>query len=109
MAAFVAWVEGPGNPYWVWNCGPIAASYLLLRRVRETALTPLPEIAFFIVACGVVLFAHAIWLDPSLSAASGAATSEPTLALLPVCAFALGGAAYGLAFFFSERRHKGKR
>jgi len=106
MAAFVAWAEGPANPYWVWNCMPIAISYVLLKNARERNVMPLPEIAFFFVACGVVLFAHAALLDPILGAASD--WPIPMLALLPILAVALGGVAFGLVFLFSKRRHQEK-
>lgn len=103
MAAFVAWVEGFMNPFWIWNCVPIAASYLLLSRARQKATNPLPEIAFFVVACGVVLFAHAAWLNDWGGTATGSSTSGLMFVVLPVYATVLGGAAFGLAVLFRAR------
>jgi len=104
MAAFVAFVEGVTNPSWIWNCVPIIASYLLLSRARRSATSPLPEIAFFLVACGVVLFAHAAWHMDWAGTASGSSTSALMFVVLPVYACVLGGAAYGLAVLFGSRR-----
>lgn len=103
MAAFVAYVEGPTNPYWVWNCMPVAVSYLFLRKVRGSNVSPLPEIAFFVVACGVVLVAHAAWLESPPGTSGGTSIPGPTLALLPIYAAVLGGAAFGIAVFFNRR------
>ena len=104
MVVFVAYVEGVTNPLWIWNCVPIAASYLLLWRIRQKALYPVPEIAFFVVACGVILFAHAAWLNDWGGTASGSSTAGLMFLVLPVYAGVLGGAAFGLARLFSGRR-----
>jgi hypothetical protein len=104
MVAFVAFVEGVTNPFWIWNCVPIVVSYVLLSRARHSATNPLPEIAFFLVACGVVLFAHAAWHLDLNGTASGSLTSSLMFVVLPVYACVLGGAAYGLAVLSGSRR-----
>jgi len=104
MAAFVAYVEGFTNPFWIWNCVPIAASYLLLARARQKDTEPLPEIAFFVIACGAVLFAHAAWLNAWGGTATGSATAGLMLVVLPVYASVLGGVAFGLVVLFRKRR-----
>jgi len=104
MVAFVAFVEGVTNPFWIWNCVPIVVSYVLLSRARNSATNPLPEIAFFLIACGIVLFAHAAWHLDLDGMATGSSTSGLTFVVLPVYACVLGGAAYGLAVLFGSRR-----
>lgn len=104
MVAFVAFVEGVTNPVWIWNSVPIAVSYVLLSRARNSATNPIPEIAFFLVACGIVLFAHAAWHLDLDDTASGSSTSGQMFVVLPVYACVLGGAAYGLAVLFGNRR-----
>jgi len=104
MVAFVAFVEGVTNLFWIWNCVPIAVSYVLLWRARQSATNPLPEIAFFLVACGIVLFAHAAWHLDLGGTASGSSTAGLMFVVLPVYACVLGGAAYGLAVLFGSRR-----
>ena len=104
MVAFVAYVEGITNLFWIWNCAPIAVSYLLLSRARKQVTNPIPEIAFFLVACGIVLFAHAAWHLDLGGTASGSSTSGLMFVVLPVYACVLGGAAYGLAVLFGSRR-----
>lgn len=104
MVAFVAYVEGITNLYWIWNCVPIVVSYVLLSRVRHSATNPLPEIAFFLVACGIVLFAHAAWHLDLGGTATGSSTAGLMFIVLPVYACVLGGAAYGLAVLFGRRQ-----
>ena len=103
MAAFVAYVEGFTNPFWIWNCVPIAASYLLLSRARKKEINPLPEIGFFVVACGTVLFGHAAWLYDWGGTATGSSTAGLMFVILPVYACVLGGAAFGLVVLFRGR------
>ena len=103
MAAFVAWVEGFTNPFWLWNCLPIAASYWLLSRARRTGINPLPEIAFYVIACGTVLFAHAAWLYDWGGTATGSSTAGLMFVVLLVYACVLGGAAFGLVILFGRR------
>jgi len=103
MAAFVAYVEGFTNPFWIWNCVPIVASYLLLARARQKDTEPLPEIAFFVIACGAVLLAHAAWLNDWGGTATGSSTAGLMFVVLPVYASVLGGVAFGLAVLFGRR------
>ena len=103
MVAFVAYVEGFANPFWIWNSVPIAASYLLLSRSRQKETNPLPEIGFFVVACGTVLFAHAAWLYDWNSIATGSSTAGLMFVVLPIYACVLGGAAFGLIILFRRR------
>jgi hypothetical protein len=103
MAAFVAYVEGFTNPFWIWNSVPIAASYLLLSRARQSDINPLPAIAFFVIACGTVLFAHAAWLYDWGGTATGSSTAGLMFVVLPVYASVLGGATFGLAILFGRR------
>jgi hypothetical protein len=104
MVAFVAWVEGFSNPFWIWNSIPIVVSYLLLLRVRQKRIYPLPEIAFFVIACGAVLLAHAAWLYDWGSISTESSTAGLMFVILPIYASVLGGAAFGLAFLFSRGR-----
>ena len=103
MVAFVVHVEGVTNPFWIWNCVPVAISYLLLRRARQKVIYPLPEIAFFVIACGAVLFGHAAWIYDWGGTATGSSTAGLMFLMLPVYATVLGGAAFGLAFLFTGR------
>ncbi len=104
MVAFVAYVEGFSNPFWIWNSVPIAVSYLLLSRARQKENYPLPEIAFFVIACGTVLLAHAAWLYDWGGIATGSSTAGLMFVVLPIYAGALGGTAFGLAILFSRGR-----
>ncbi len=104
MAAFVAWVEGVKNPFWIWNCVPIAASYVLLWRARKQGTNPLPANAFFVIACGAVLFAHAAWLYDWNGIATGSSTAGLMFIVLPVYACVLGAAAFGLVVLLRARR-----
>jgi hypothetical protein len=104
MAAFVAWVEGFTNPFWIWNSVPIAASYVLLARARQKNVNPLPAIAFFVIACGLVLFAHAAWLYDWNGIATGSSTAGLMFIMLPVYACVLGAAGFGLQVLFLKRR-----
>ena len=103
MVAFVAWVEGFTNPFWIWNCVPIAASYALLYRARKQGTNPLAAIAFFVIACGTVLFAHAAWLNDWNGIATGSSTAGLMFIILPVYACVLGAAAFGLVVLFRSR------
>lgn len=103
MAAFVASVEGFMNPLWIWNCVPIVVSYVLLSRARQKAINPLPEIAFFVLACGAVLFAHVAWLYDWSGVATGSSTAGLMFVVLPVYAIVLGAAAFGLVNLFGVR------
>ncbi len=103
MVAFVAYVEGFTNPIWIWNCVPIAVSYVLLSRARQKEINPLPEIGFFAVACGVVLFAHAAWLYDWGGTATGSSTAGLMFIALPVYACVLGGGTFGLVILFRAR------
>ena len=89
---FAAYVEGFTNPFWIWNCVPIAVSYLLLSRARQKKTNPLPEIAFFVIACGVVMITHAAWFYDWTGVATGSSTAGLMFVVLPVYACALGGA-----------------
>lgn len=104
MVAFVAWVEGFTSPLWIWNCVPIAVSYVLLSQARQQHLNPLPGIAFFVVASGTVLLAHAAWLYDWNGIATGSSTAGLMFIMLPVYATALGAAAYALARLLIRRR-----
>lgn len=103
MAAFVAYVEGIANLFWIWNCVPIVASYLFLSRARQKGMNPLPEVSFFLIACGAVLFAHAAWLYDWGGITTRSSTAGLMFVVLPVYASVLGGAAFGLAVLFSGR------
>jgi hypothetical protein len=103
MIAFIAYVEGITNLFWIWNSVPIAASYLLLSRARQKDINPLPEIGFFVVACGIVLFAHAAWFYDWGGVASGSSTAGLMFVVLPVYASVLGGTAFGLVILFRGR------
>lgn len=104
MGAFVAWVEGFTHLFWIWNCVPIVASYVLLARARQKNMNPLPAIAFFLVACGLVLLAHAAWLYDWSGIASGSSTAGLMFIMLPVYACALGAAAFGMQVLFLKRQ-----
>ena len=83
---------------------PIVVSYVLLAKVRRTGANPLPEISFFVIACGTVLFAHAAWLYDWNGIASGSSTAGLMFIMLPVYAGVLGAAAFGLQVLFLKRR-----
>ncbi|MDX1404649.1 MAG: hypothetical protein R3192_08925 [Woeseiaceae bacterium] len=104
MVVFIAWVEGFTNPFWIWNAVPIAISYLMLSRARQKNSNPLPAIAFFVVACGTVLFAHAAWLYDWNEIKSGSSTAGLLFIMLPVFACGLGAAAFALQALLLKRR-----
>jgi hypothetical protein len=103
IAAFVGYVEGFNYTFWIWNCLPVAVSYILLSKARQKGVNPLPEIAFFVVACGVVLLAHAMWLHEGRSVAVGSSTSGLMFVTLPIYAIVLGAAAFGFVMLFRVR------
>ena len=103
MALFVAWVEGFLNPFWIWNCLPIAIGYWLVTRRDKPDRSMLPEAAFVFVACGLTMLAHAAWLFDWGGTATGSSTSGLMFVVLPVYASALGGAAFAVTWLFARK------
>lgn len=103
LVAVIALAEGPLNLFWVWNAIPVALGYVLLRRARNRAFWPAPEIAFIALSCGLLLFAHAAWAFNWGRAATGSSTSALIFIFLPIYAVLLGGLAFGILRLFTRR------
>jgi hypothetical protein len=103
LVELIAFTEGPLNPFWVWNAIPVALGYALLRRARRRAFRVAPEIAFIVLSCGLLLFAHAAWAFDWGRTATGSSTSALIFIFLPIYAIVLGGLAFGLLRLFTRR------
>ena len=104
IIGFIAFVEGPLNPFWVWNATPIALGYLLLSRSAKRSSTPIPELSYVIVtSCFVVLF-HIAWMLDLGGTQTGSSTAGLIFIFLPIYAVLLGGAAFGLGYMFGRKR-----
>lgn len=103
MAAFVAFVEGPMNPFWIWNALPIAASYLVLRATFANPRLHVPGVVFALLCCFVVVFTHIAWMFDIRRVATSPATADLIFMVAPVCALTIGALGWGVACFFGRR------
>ena len=111
MAAFVAFVEGPLNPFWIWNAMPIAVSYLVLRRTFDDRRLHVPGVVFAAVCCFLVVLAHIAWLFELHRVVGGSFASTPGLlfSVAPVCALLAGGVAGAIAWAAGRQGEPGNR
>jgi len=93
MAAFVAFVEGPLNPFWIWNAMPIALAYFVLRATFDDPRLHLPGVVFAVVACFLVVFTHIAWMFDLRSLATSASTADLIFVVAPI--YSLLAAAIG--------------
>ena len=105
MLLFVAFVEGFLNPFWIWNAVPIAIGYVLLARARVRSFRPIPEFAYVVFGCGLVILAHLAWVFDWGDIATGSSTAGLIFIFLPFYAAILGGVAFGLAYLVGGRGH----
>ena len=104
IIGFIEFVEGPLNPFWVWNALPIVLGYVLLSRSVKRSSRPIPELSYVIATtCFVVLF-HIAWMLDLGGTQTGSSTSGLIFIFLPIYAVLLGGAAFGLGYLFGRRR-----
>ena len=103
LVALIAFAEGPLNPFWIWNAVPVALGYALLRRARRKAFWPVPEVAFIVLSCGLLLFAHAAWMFDWGRVGTRSSTSALVFIFLPIYALLLGGLAFGALRLFTSR------
>ena len=103
VAGFIALAEGPLNPFWIWNVIPVALAYALLHRARRRAFRAAPEVAFIVLCCGPLLYAHAAWLFDWGHTATGSSTSGLIFIFLPIYAVLLGGLGFGVFRLFTRR------
>lgn len=90
LATFIAWTEGPMNPFWIWNALPVVLGYVLLCRAQRKDLRVIPELVFIIAAWGLVLLTHTAWMFDWRGPATGSSTSALVFIFLPVYAIILG-------------------
>ncbi|MGD8416997.1 MAG: hypothetical protein PVH91_08065 [Pseudomonadales bacterium] len=98
MAAFVAFIEGPLNPFWIWNALPIGLSYLVLRRMFDDRRLHAPAVVFAAVTCFVVVSVHIAWMFDPGGVATDPQTSTRVFMLTPVFALLIGAAGWGVAY-----------
>ena len=103
VASFIAFAEGPLNPFWIWNVVPVALGYALLRRARRKEFRAAPEMAFIVFSCGLLLYAHVAWVLDWGRTATGSSTSALIFSFLPIYAIVLGGLAFGGLRLFGKR------
>ncbi len=94
---FVIFVEGPLQPFWIWNALPLGATAGLLALARRRNWSPIPPIAFGVGAVGITVYAHAAWLFDLGGTATGSSTSGFLFLFLPVMAFGGGLVLYLVA------------
>src|SRR5215472_13833340 len=94
VAGFIAFIEGPLNPLWIWNVLPVVFGYTFLRRAQRRSLRAAPEMAFLVSSCGLLLYAHAAWAFDWGCTATGSSTTALIFIFLPIYAIALGGLAF---------------
>ena len=102
MAAFVAFVEGPLNPFWIWNALPIALSYLVLRATFDDRRLPLPGVVFAAATCFFVVFAHIAWMFDLRNVATDPDIADIAFAGAPIVALALGFGCGALALLIGR-------
>lgn len=98
MAAFVVFVEGPLNPYWIWNALPIGLSYLVLRATFGNKNLHVPGVVFAMICCLLVVCMHVAWMFDLFGLASGSSTGEMFFVVAPVYALMLAGAGWVFAW-----------
>lgn len=103
LMGVIALIEGPLNPFWVWNAIPVALGYALLLRAQRRAFRPAPEIAFIVLSCGLLLVGHVAWAFDWGRTATGSSTSALIFIFLPIYALLLGGLAFGVLRLFTRR------
>ena len=104
MAAFVAFVEGPLNPFWIWNAMPIAMAYLVLRATFDSPRLHVAGVVFAALACLIVVFVHIAWLFDLRNVATSPSTADGVFMIAPLVALAVAGAGWVIAWGLSARR-----
>ncbi len=107
MAAFVAFVEGPLNPFWIWNTLPVALSYFVLRATFNDRRRHVPGVVFAAVCCFVVVFVHIAWMLDIRNLATSESTADLVFMVAPLAALALGGAGWTVAWGFGRDGQEG--
>lgn len=106
IIGFVAYVEGPLNPFWAWNALPILLGYILLRRAAKVSSKPIPELAYVIASSIFVVLFHIAWMLDLGNIQTGSSTSGLVFIFLPIYAVILGGGAFGLGYVLTHRRQR---
>jgi len=87
-AVLVVFVEGPLNPFWVWNAAPLGLAGLALWRGsgRIRAVAPV----FALVVMVPIVYIHLAWLMDWDRIKTGSSTSGLIFIFLPIYAAILG-------------------
>lgn len=104
MAAFVAFVEGPLNPFWIWNALPIAIAYLVLRATFDDPRLHVAGVVFAALSCLIVVFVHIAWLFDLRGMATRPAAADLVFMVAPLCALAVAGGGWVAAWGLTQRR-----
>lgn len=98
MAAFVAFVEGPLNPYWIWNAIPIGVSYLVLRATFENRNLHVPGVVFAVISCILVVLLHIAWMFDLFGMAGSSSTAPLMFVAAPAYVLVLAAAGWVFAW-----------
>jgi len=94
---FILYVEGPFQPFWIWNALPIGLTAAFLAYVRRRGASLVPTTAFGVGAVGTTLYVHVAWLFDWDQLASGSSTAGIIFIVLPIMALGAGVALYAIA------------
>lgn len=96
--AFIVYVEGLLNPFWVWNALPIGFTALFVKIARGRGSSEIPALAFGVGAVGITVYAHLAWLFDWDQIASGSSTSGLLFIVLPIMALGAGAILFAIAW-----------
>ena len=89
--AFIAYVEGFLNPFWLWNSLPFGLGLGLIDRAQRLQQSTLPAIGFSLGAGSLSLYFHLAWILDLGEVATGSSTSGVIFLFLPLYALVPGG------------------
>ena len=95
--AFIIFVEGLLNPFWIWNAIPLGLAALLVYNARRRAATLIPALAFGVGAVGIPVYTHLAWLFDWDQLATGSSTAGIIFIFIPIIARVAGAVLYVVA------------
>ena len=82
---------------------PLVIGFVLVERAKSRGVQPIPEYAFVIFGCGLILTTHLVWYFDWGEMATESSTSGLIFLFLPIYAAIAGGLAFGITYLFSDR------